>query len=271
MSTSKLARLFAELVGTFTLAAVTIAVSKNYGNPLFTTISGAATLAALMSLLGPVSGGNFNPAITLGLFSVRKIKFVETILYVAMQAIGALLAWKLFEFLSPDRLVESVANEFDWKVFTAEMVGTLIFAMGFAGTIYRKFMGGHVGASVALSYFAGSAAVAVVVINRQLVTGFLNPALAIGVGYRPSSQSYLAYFFGPVIGAVLGMNLYKMFFANDKVEAVAVAPTSTNFKPLAPVAAVEKSVSKTASKPVAKTIAKKKPVAKKKPASRTKK
>jgi aquaporin Z len=258
MSTSKLARLFAELLGTFTLAAVTIAVSKNYGNPLFTTISAAATLAALMSLLGPVSGGNFNPAITLGLFSIRKIKLVETILYVAMQAIGAILAWKLFEFLSPDRLIQSVVNEFDWKVFTAELVGTIIFSMGFAGMLYRKFVGGHVGATVALSFFAGSTALAVVVINRQLVTGILNPAVAIGVGYRPDSQSYLAYFFGPVIGAVVGMNLYKMFFSGDKTEVVAVASTSASFKPLSSVAV------KTETKnPAKKTIAKKVTLAKK--------
>ena len=52
MSTSKLARLFAELLGTFALTAVVIAVSKNYGNPLFTTISAATAFAALYSSLG---------------------------------------------------------------------------------------------------------------------------------------------------------------------------------------------------------------------------
>lgn len=258
MSTSKLARLFAELVGTFALTAVVIAVSKNYGNPLFTTISGAATIAVLVSIFGPVSGGHFNPALTLGMFSIRKIKLMETILFVAMQAVGAILAWKLFEFLSPERLVTSVVNEFDWKVFTAELVGMAIFAMGMAAVVYRKFMGGHVGATVGLAFFAGSIAVAVVVINRQLVTGILNPAVAIGVGYRPDSQSYLAYFFGPVIGSVVGMNLYKMFFASDKMD-VAVAPASASFKPLAPAVA-SKSVSKAPAK---------KAVAKKKPAKRT--
>jgi len=253
MSTSKLARLFAELVGTFTLTAVVIAVSKNYGNPLFTTISAAATFAVLVSMFGPVSGGHFNPALTLGMFSIRKIKLVETILYVAVQAVGAILAWKLFEFLSPDRLIESVVNEFDWKVFTAEMIGMVIFAMGFVAVIYRKFMGGHVGATVGLALFAGSVAVAVVVVNRQLVTGILNPAIAIGLGYRPDSQSYLAYFFGPVIGAVVGMNLYKMFFASDKMD-VAMVPAGSSFKPLAPVVA-SKSVSKA---PAKKAVTKKK-------------
>lgn len=266
MSTSKLARLFAELVGTFTLAAVTIAVSKNYGNPLFTTISGAATFAVLISVLGPVSGGHFNPATTLGMFSIRKIKLVEAILYVAMQAIGAILAWKLFEFLSPERLVDSIVNEFDWKVFTAELVGMVVFGMGIASVTYRKFTGGHAGATIGLAYFTASTAVAVVVINRQLVTGLLNPALAIGVGYRPSSQSFLAYFFGPVIGAVVGMNLYRMFFAGEKSEVASAASAKASFKPLATVTVPAKASTKT----VAKKAAPKKKAAVKKTASKKK-
>lgn len=238
MSTSKLARLFAELLGTFALTAVVIAVSKNYGNPLFTTISAAATYAALISVLGPVSGGHFNPAITLGLFSVRRTKFFETLMFVAMQAIGAVLAWKFFEYLSPDRLIESIGNEFTWEVFWAEMVGGLLFSLGFAAAMYRKFTGGHVGATVGLSFFLAATAVAVVVIDRQLVTGVLNPATALGVGFRPDAQVYLAYFFGPVVGAVVGMNLYKMFFSDEKfvpVTAGAAKPAvTTSIKAKAP-------------------------------------
>jgi glycerol uptake facilitator-like aquaporin len=248
MSTSKLARLFAELLGTFALTAVVIAVSKNYGNPLFTTISAATAFAGLYCIFGSVSGGHFNPAITLGLFSVKKVKLLEALMFVAMQAVGAVLAWKFFEYLSPERAIEAVGNEFTWEIFWAEMVGGLLLALGFAAVVYRKFVGGHAGAVVGMSLFLASTAVAVVIFDRQLVSGVLNPAVAIGLGYRPDVQVYLAYFFGPVVGAVIGMNLYKMFFSGDKTEVAASAS-----KP-APVA-----VSATAKK----APAKKKAVAKK--------
>jgi len=251
MSTSKLARLFAELLGTFALTAVVIAVSKNYGNPLFTTISAATAFAALYSVLGPVSGGHFNPAITLGLFSIKKVKLLEAFMYVAMQAVGAVLAWKFFEYLSPERAIEAVGNEFTWEIFWAEMVGGLLLALGFAAVVYRKFVGGQAGAVVGMSLFLASTAVAVVIFDRQLVTGVINPAVAIGLGYRPDVQLYLAYFFGPVVGAVVGMNLYKMFFAGDKV-AVAV---SSSTKPASVVTSV--------SAPVKKAPAKKKAATKK--------
>lgn len=253
MSTSKLARLFAELIGAFALTAVVIAVSKNYGNPLFTTLAAAATLATLVIVLGPVSGGHFNPAVTIGLFSIRKVKLVEAVMYVALQAVGAILAWKFFEYLSPERKVEAMTNEFTWETFWAEFVGMVIYAMGVAAVTLRKYVGGHAAAAIGMSLFAGSLAVAVVIFDRQLITGVLNPAVSLGLGYRLNAQVYwAAYFAGPVLGSIVGMNIYKMFFATDKPE---LAVAGSSFRPVAPSSSVVAS----AKKPVAKkAVAKKK-------------
>ena len=252
MTTSKLARLFAELVGTFVLTGVVLAVQKTYGTPIFTTIAAATTLAVLVSMFGHVSGGHFNPAITLGLFSIRRVSLLKTVLYVAMQAIGAVLAWKFFEWLSPDRIVQLAATEFDWKVFAAEFVGTAIFAMGVAAAVIRKYTGGHLGATIGMALFAGSLAMGVVIINRQIATGVLNPAVALGIGYRPENQSYLAYFFGPVLGSVLGMNLYQLFFTNESAATV-----KASVKSVVPATAVSTSSAKTVRSTAKKTTAKK--------------
>lgn len=259
MSTTKLARLFAELVGTFALTAVVIAVTRNYSNPLFVTISAAATYAVLVSALGPVSGGHFNPALTLGMFSVRKIKLIEAVFYVAMQVVGAVLAWKLFDYLSNERAITSSTQEFDARVFVAEIVGTALFAMGVAAATTRKFVGGHLGATVGLSFFVGSVAMAVVIVDRQLAGGVLNPAVALGIGFRPSADSYLAYYFGPVLGAIAGMYAYKLFFSDEKV-TVAAAPAAKTVA--TPVVETKKVVKK-------KAAPKRKPAAKKTTSRRT--
>lgn len=256
MSTSKLARVFAEMLGTFALTAVVIAVSKNYGNPLFTTLAAAVTLATLVSVFGPVSGGHFNPALTLGFLSIRKIKLVEAIMYVAFQAVGAVLAWWFFEYLSPERKIDVLVNEFTWETFWAELVGTMLFAMGVAAAVLRKYTTGHASAVVGMSLFTASLAVAVVIFDRQLVTGVLNPAVALGIGYRVNAEVYwAAYFAAPVIGAIIGMNAYKLFFASDKPEV-----SASSFKPVSPAVASESTAKKTA---VKKAPAKKKPAAKK--------
>lgn len=248
MSTSKLARLFAELVGTFVLTAVVLSVGKTYGTPLFTTIAAGTTYAVLFGVFGPISGGHFNPALTLGLFSIRKVTLTKTVLYVAMQAIGAVLAWKMFEWFSPDRLVALGATEFDWKVFAAEFIGGAIFAMGVAAAVIRKYTGGFAGATVGMALFAASVAVSVVIINRQIATGILNPAVAIGIGYRPENQSYLAYFFGPVLGSVLGMNLYQMFFNENAGLAKASVASSSTVKTVKKAPAKKKTTAKKSTK-----------------------
>lgn len=262
MTTSKLARLFAELVGTFVLTAVVLSIGKTYGTPLFTAIAGGTTFAVLVAVLGPVSGGHFNPATTLGLFSIRRISLLKAVLYVAMQSIGAVLAWKAFEWFSPERLVALAATEFDWKVFTAELIGGVIFSLGVAAVVLRRYTGNQAGAIVGMAFFAASAAVSIVIINRQIATGIINPAVAIGIGYRPENQSYLAYFFGPVIGAVIGMNLYKMFFNDPTNEVKASASKSVSS------VASSSTVSSAKSKTVAKKPATRKKVAAKKTTTR---
>ncbi len=45
-------------------------------------------------------GGHFNPAITVGFLSVRKISIQKAIAFIAAQVFGAVLAWKLYEWFT---------------------------------------------------------------------------------------------------------------------------------------------------------------------------
>ena len=49
-------------------------------------------LAAMVSVFGHISGGVFNPAVTVGLVVGRKIGFTDAIAYIMGQLIGATLA-----------------------------------------------------------------------------------------------------------------------------------------------------------------------------------
>lgn len=218
MTSSRLARLFAELLGTFVLTAVALSVSKTYGTPLFTSLSIAAALTVLFHYFAPLSGAHFNPAITVGLLSVRKIGFMKALAYLLMQATGAIVALRLFEWLSPERQLAVANMEFDWKVFIAEFIGAAIFAMAYASVVYRKLQNGYASATVGLGFFVSALAVAVIIVNRQIVSGIINPAIALGLGYEINSESYLAYFFGPVIGAIVGFIVYKAIFAGEMSE-----------------------------------------------------
>lgn len=210
MSKSPLSMLVAELVGTFVLAMVILSINR-YGLPIFTAMAGGVVFATLILAVGPVSGGHFNPATTLGWLSMKKITIVKAISYIAAQAVGAILAWKLYEWFT-DKDVRLGAAEFNWKVFVAELLGMMIFAFAISAAINRKMDSYPAAVVIGSGFFIGASLASLVA-----AAGSINPAVAISLGFRPENSSYYAYLLGPVIGSVLGMNFYRIAFTEDKL------------------------------------------------------
>ena len=101
-------RLVAEWLGTLLLLATVIgsgimAERLADGNMaialLGNTIATGAILVVLITVLGPVSGAHFNPAVTLA-FAIRKdISVQMALLYIAIQIIGAICGAMLAHFM----------------------------------------------------------------------------------------------------------------------------------------------------------------------------
>ncbi len=79
--------LLAELVGTGLLTLAALLAGTPYAVALI--------LAALVYGLGPISGAQLNPAVTLGLLVARRQPVVKGVLYLVAQVVGALLAAKV--------------------------------------------------------------------------------------------------------------------------------------------------------------------------------
>ena len=80
-----------EFVGTLVLVFVgcgTAVVSK--GNLVATSLAFGLSVMAMAYSVGSVSGGHFNPAITLGMLMDKRIKGVEALKYMLAQVLGAL-------------------------------------------------------------------------------------------------------------------------------------------------------------------------------------
>jgi glycerol uptake facilitator-like aquaporin len=210
MSKKALAMLVAELVGTFVLATVVLSINR-YGLPIFTAMAGGVVFATLMLAVGPVSGAHFNPATTIGWLTMKKISIIEAISYVGAQAVGAVLAWKLYEWFA-DKDIRLAATEFDWKVFTAELLGMAVFAFAITAAAKRKLDAYPAAVVVGSGFFIGATLASLVA-----SAGSINPAVAISLGFRPENSSYYAYLFGPIAGAIIGMNFYRIAFTDEKV------------------------------------------------------
>jgi aquaporin Z len=90
-----LTRLIAEAFGTFILVGAVVGTavfaSSNTG---YLGIALAAGLAVLVSAyaFGSISGGHFNPAVTLGVAAAGRMLWRDVLLYIAAQIVGAAVA-----------------------------------------------------------------------------------------------------------------------------------------------------------------------------------
>jgi len=78
-----------ELIGTLFFVYVILVT----GNPLAI----GAALAIAVFLGGPISGGSFNPAVTLMLSAAGKIKANEVLPYILAEIAGGLAAFELYK------------------------------------------------------------------------------------------------------------------------------------------------------------------------------
>lgn len=209
----KLAPFIAELIGTFVLAFGVLSISKSaIGIPYFVAIGAGIVLTVLVLVIGRVSGPHYNPAVTLGFWVARKITFAKGLGYAVAQFMGGAFAWKLYTYLIDTTIPNIASKEFDWRVFTAEAVGTLVFTFGIAAAVYQKYEGGKFAATIGGSLVVG------VLIATVLSNGMLNPAVALG------AQSWSReYVLAPLLGGVVGINLYALLFSDEGLARLPIA------------------------------------------------
>lgn len=88
--------LLIEFLGTFLFLSVIVSTS----NP----IAIGATLAFLIYLAGPISGGHFNPAVTLMMRMKYSLSDIDAVGYVAVQLLGAAAAVCTYTALIPPKM-----------------------------------------------------------------------------------------------------------------------------------------------------------------------
>lgn len=238
-SREKIAALVAEFLGTATLVVAVYSMAARTSFPLFAGLAAGLTVGLMTLVIGAFSGAQLNPAVTLGLWSARKNKTLTSIVYIAAQMLAGLAAWALLKYFLGHNLDNLAGQKFEWKVFIAEAVGAAVFLFGVTSAVYQKYEGGKLAFAVGTSLTIG------ILVASMASNGVVNPAVAVGL------QSWnWAYATGPLVGAVIGANLYSLLFAADYP---AIRIVTAGAKPKKPAA---KAV-KTAAKKSARTATKK--------------
>ncbi len=224
-------KLVAEAVGTFTLIFIGAGSIVLGGSLVAIALAHGLAIALMVSMLGHISGGLFNPALTLGLWVTRRLDHLNTVAYIIAQFVGAAVGALALIALYPDGLRE------------ASNLGTPMLASGVT------FVQG-VGIEVLLTVFlmlvvfgtaldsrgprVGGFAIGLVITMDILAAGPLtgaamNPARALGPALLDGTwDDHLVYWIGPIIGAVLAALLYHFVFLDEqqRAESAVEAPAA---------------------------------------------
>lgn len=238
-------KLVAEFLGTFWLvfggcgSAVFAANFGGDGNPLGIAFVGVSLAFGLTVLTGAyafghVSGGHFNPAVSLGLFAGGRFPASDLLPYIAAQVIGAIAAgFVLFQIatgapgfaVDPGAAGAFASNGYGplspggysmSAAFAIEVLLTAFFLILIMGSTHANAPTGF--APIAI----GLALVLIHLISIPITNTSVNPARSTGValfaGSGAVSQLWL-FWVAPIIGGVLGGLIYG-WLGRDKTDIV---------------------------------------------------
>ena len=228
MEESVFRRSVAELVGTFTLIFIGGGAGIESGhNIVAIALANGLAIAIMVSNLGHISGGLFNPAITLAFLATRRLTPRLAAAYVAAQLVGAVFAAAILRFL-----VHTPA--FDGAVPTASGIGAgrgllveIILTFFLVGAVFatavdprgafKSIAGLAIGLTITMDVFFGG----------SLTGAAMNPARAFGPELVGNiwSQGWI-YWIGPAIGALIAALGYEWLYLRPLAPAV-VGPPET--------------------------------------------
>ncbi|KKW67494.1 porin [Lampropedia cohaerens] len=237
-STSK--KLVAEFIGTFwlvlggcgsaVLAAKFMAGGADTGLGIgFLGVSLAFGLTVLTGAyaLGPISGGHFNPAVSLGLAVGGRFSFAELPGYVIAQVLGAIAAAAVLYVVATGNGASVggfATNGFGElspggygmvAALVIEVVLTAVFLIVILGATARRAAPGFAGMAIGLTLTL------IHLISIPVTNTSVNPARSTGVALFAETaalgQLWL-FWVAPLVGAAIGAVIYKALLANPQDE-----------------------------------------------------
>lgn len=208
----------AELLGTFTLVFVGSLAILGSGGDANARLAiafgfGIALLAALYAF-GEVSGGHFNPIVSLAMFLDRRLSALDTIWYWIAQFVGAIAASLVILVAFADRdAVRATAtrSSSDARAFVFEIVCSAIFV----AVILQVTKSGVYGSSALIAIPLTLFAIHVAII--PFTGSSLNPARTFGpdlVGATAWADIWI-YLLAPPIGALVGWAAHMVVVRGD--------------------------------------------------------
>ena len=197
----------AEFIGTFFLVLTIGLTVIGAGASVIAPLAIGAALMVMVYAGGHISGGHYNPAVTLGVLIRGKVKAVDAVPYILAQLSGAAIAtmavrvFRAGAEVTPMTLQVGPALLAEF-LFTFALVYVVLNAATAEGTSGNSFYGLAIGMTVMTGAFAVG----------SISGGAFNPAVALGISMLGLSSwanlwIYVLANFGAAIVAAIVFNL----------------------------------------------------------------
>ena len=246
-----LAKLTAELIGTFWLvlggcgSAVLAAAFPELGIG-FAGVALAFGLTVLTGVyaLGPISGGHFNPAVSIGLWAGGRFPAAHLAPYIIAQLVGGILAAAVLYVIASGQAGFDLAAGFAANGYgehspggysmsaalVSEIVMTFMFLIVILGATHKRAPVGFAGIAI------GLALTLIHLISIPVTNTSVNPARstapALFVGDWALAQLWL-FWVAPIVGAVIAGFVYKAVLEGERAEPPITGRVAAEDKALA--------------------------------------
>jgi aquaporin TIP len=221
-------RAAAELVGAFTLIFIGGGAGIVAGDDLVAVgLANGLAIGIMVSALGHISGGHFNPAVTFGFVVTRRIEPLVAIAYWLAQLAGAILAALILRGIFPGEAglgsVPHAPTIGDGKALAIELILTFFLVwVVFATAVdprgaFKSIAGLAIGLTITMDVFMGG----------PLTGAAMNPARAFGPELVQGfwGEGWI-YWVGPLLGAAAAALAYEFLYLRPLAPPV-VGPPET--------------------------------------------
>jgi aquaporin Z len=203
----------AEFIGTFFLVLTVGCTVMSTGTGVIPPLAIGSALMVMVYAGGHVSGGHYNPAVTLAVFLRGRCPAKDVLPYMAAQVLGALIAAAVASFLRPDFVATAIHAEFH-RVAAAEFFFTFALAYVVLNTATAKGTQGNsfYGLAIGFTVLVGAFAVG------DISGGAFNPAVAVGaasLGFVTWPTVWM-HLVAELAGGALAAITFKMLNPEDK-------------------------------------------------------
>ena len=223
LSANSLRKLFAEFLGTAGIVATVVGTghmvrvldSDSTVGLILMALAVGGTLFGAISLLMPISGAHFNPAVTIIMGLEKKIEFGLGVQYIVFQILGGISGAVVANLMFMDELISSSAGA---RLNAGTLLGEVVATFGLVLMILlfvRQNQLHLIATGVALWIIAGH--------FFTSSTSFANPAVTIGRSFTDTAtgidwQATVAFIPMQLVGAFLALLVFKVFHPTKEQE-----------------------------------------------------